>query len=528
MADALDDCAVELSNKALTPISDGTWNGTAADFAHTEITGHKTALNRAGDAAVGIANAVKTAGAALSGAQGNLRRALNQAPGLGLEITPDGTARPLPGKTPQPRDIRELTALAQTALKAAAADSALAAVLGRHGSITLLKPASTTALLKELQTKVTALPKGTNPASTVSAWWNGLTPEQRGQLVQWRPEVIGTLNGVPAGERHRANLILLEKKVEEFIERKHHLRTNLATVHGPSLDAEVKKVDEHLGTLNDLKSRIHGSWSNGEAPLYVLGFDGGGDGKAILSIGNPDTAKNVSVYVPGTGSGVWSSDDGLVKDLHRAQAMFESAAPKSKDGLASILWLDYDAPDSVPLDADEKIYAEKGGPEPRSFMDSLAVTHKDSGAHNTLVGHSYATQVIAEAAKLKPGLDADVVSVGGAGFGLHDTTPDTKLNDHLKITGDIYDATGALDPIQSSHSDVYPSHNLVGDLIEQFGHGTAPGDFKDVTLLDTDPILGISAPHTEYWSEDEKFLRNIGYLIADQEDKISEKPSFLK
>lgn len=35
---------------------------------------------------------------------------------------------------------------------------------------------------------------------------------------------------------------------------------------------------------------------------YLLGFDSGGDGRAIVAKGNPDTADNVATFVPGTGA----------------------------------------------------------------------------------------------------------------------------------------------------------------------------------------------------------------------------------
>lgn len=504
VADALEDCAIELNKRAIDAIADA-WQGTASDFAQAEIASHRSALQRAADAAEAITKALTDASNRWRVVQGKMRRVQTQAADLGLRLAPDGTVTPAAGATGQPRDVAELTAAAKAALaEAEAIDEDLAQALSRHGQDGLRPPA-------ELSALVAGMPGPKAPASKVLAWWTSLTDAERSMLVQWRPELIGGLDGIPADARHRANLILLELRAAQLEEQKELLEaaTPATALQQREVRDEIAEINKKLEALNSLKNRMYASWSNGEEPLYLLGFDGGGDGKVIVSVGNPDTAQHVSVYVPGTTSKLWDINE----DLYRTQAHYEVAAAKNNGSVASILWLDYDAPDWLDTPASPS-YAKQGAPELRSFVDGLSVTHQGGTPHTTLVGHSYGTRVIGESALLRPGLNADVISVAGPGFGV-DHAPDNDMPhpNQLKIKGDIYSMVGDLDPIRASYDSPNPK-NIASGLTGT--HGIGVEHLAGVKSID----IGLDGSlHSTYWSS-EQFLNNVGHLIAGQEKAV--------
>ena len=471
LADALNRSAQQMNSEVLAAIEGGCWRGPAADKACDAISRSRTSLTTSADDAEHVATALARAAQGWRTAQGKLRRACDQAPALGLRIAPDGTAEPLPGREPQPADARELTALAKGALaEAGRIDAELASLLGEAAGVPNPHGMGGASL---------TIPTGKPPAE-VAAWWKGLTPAQREQLIAQHPELIGGLDGVPAEDRHKANLAVLDEKIEDASGDK---RKRLEMIRDRIADSRAD--------------------TDGADDVYLLKLDPSGDGKVILSIGNPDTADDVSVYVPGTTASLWN---GFETDLDRAQTMFDAASKKGGN-VASVLWLDYDAPDNVPKHAWDPSYADKGGPTLRSFVDSLGSTHQDGKPHTTLVAHSYASLVVSEAARQAPGMNADVIAVGGAGFGLDDSSTNDVAKD-LKINGKVYSATGGSDLIRLAHG------------LEV--HGDGPGEFEGTEKLNVSP----STEHTEYW-EDEKFLNDAAAVITGDKQAVS-GPSFVQ
>ncbi|WP_197318918.1 alpha/beta hydrolase [Saccharomonospora sp. NB11] len=465
LADALNESASSVSSRVLATIDGGAWQGAAADRAGEAITAGRERLTTSADEAERIAGALAKAANEWRGAQGQLRRACDQAPALGLRIDPDGTARPLPGQRPEPNDMAELTALATEALAAARnIDAELASVLSECAGL---------AAALDTGAATVSIPTGKTPAE-IAAWWKALSPAQRRELIAAHPEVIGSLDGIPARDRHEANLAVLDKQITEVNETQ----------------AE---------RLREIRDRIEASRTDADNAddLYLLKLDTSGDGKIIVSIGDPDTADDVSVYVPGTTASLWG---GLDVDLDRAQTMFD-AANKKGGSVASVLWLDYDAPDSVLLHAHDPSYADKGGPTLRSFVDSLKTTHEGGGLHTTLVAHSYASLVVSEAAQQSPGMEADIVTVGGAGFGLDDVSG-VDVEKALNLKGDVYSATGGSDLIRAAHG------------LEV--HGDGPSELSGTEKLGVSVFTG----HTGYW-DDSTFLDDVTNVITGDKDAVS-------
>ncbi|RZU51264.1 alpha/beta hydrolase family protein [Krasilnikovia cinnamomea] len=275
--------------------------------------------------------------------------------------------------------------------------------------------------------------KGRPPAD-VKNWWDSLTPQQQEDAIRNYPALVGALNGVPASDRDPANRIVLDRDLltlrggidalndrEQLIKtmadqgRLRELYPNSQNPLGEAAD-DLKQIGEQrdaltgkLGGALTLQNRLN---DPNKPPALLMGFSSADDGRAIVAVGNPDTADNVVTFTPGTTSDV----AGIASDLERTDRMALDANRLDRDKLTSaIFWLDYDAPDAV-TNAGSSSYADSGAPTLRDFQTGLRATHDGPPSHNTVLGHSYGSTVVGYAAR--HGLAADdLVFVGSPGVG---------------------------------------------------------------------------------------------------------------
>ncbi|MFE7265825.1 alpha/beta hydrolase [Streptomyces sp. NPDC057592] len=284
-------------------------------------------------------------------------------------------------------------------------------------------------------------------------WWKDLGPEERAAYLSLHPDVVGALDGLPADARDEANRMVFtedrakyELELDSIPPEPANKTKTIYTINGP-LEAHSDEwmawnekygdrkaeLQNAVNGMNAIQGRFDRTGANGLPEAYLLGFDpvGKGDGKVILANGNPDTADHTGVYVPGTGTNL----GGIGKDLHRGDILWATSDKLAPgQNVSTITWFDYDAPRSAyPTDKGDAIpqamhdsYAEKGGPTLREFLDGNRIAHQgESGAgnsgHTTVIGHSYGSTVIGDAAKsgsFKDGPLAadDVVAVGSPGM----------------------------------------------------------------------------------------------------------------
>ncbi|MFE4870222.1 alpha/beta hydrolase [Streptomyces sp. NPDC056682] len=247
------------------------------------------------------------------------------------------------------------------------------------------------------------IPTDKSPAER-KAWWTYLTDKEREEYLAAYPNIIGNLDGIPSAVRDEAN------------------RDNLQVLIGRMEADGSETARTKLAGLLSIDEQLRAEPTDGAPRMYLLGIGDQGNGRAIVSFGNPDTSRNVSAYVPGLGT---SLDTGFARnDIDRARATAIGAREASPESTtASIAWLGYDAPqlpaekllDNTAVMGTED--AEAGAASYDRFMAGVSATNETGDPHITAIGHSYGSLTVGLAAQRPggiPGAD-DIILVGSPG-----------------------------------------------------------------------------------------------------------------
>ncbi|MCA2218174.1 WXG100-like domain-containing protein [Jidongwangia harbinensis] len=280
-------------------------------------------------------------------------------------------------------------------------------------------------------------PVGGTP-DEVRAWWDGLSDEDRETYARGLPDAIRNLDGIPASVRHEANLPVLAAGIAGLEQREREITGGTGP---PAADGELDQVRDRLTGLRAIDERLRVQAPGAETLL--LGLDTTGDGRAIVAVGNPDTARNVATLVPG-----------IYNDLGDVGPLIDRAGSlRPGADTSSIAWLGYDTPDmGLPgfgsvLDDGR---AEAAKADLARFQEGLRTTHNGEPSHNTVVAHSYGTTVAGQAAR-DFGLAADDLilvastdpGVDNAGEYRLDGVPPDRIGEHVHATAAPDDALSA-------------------------------------------------------------------------------------
>ncbi|MFF1915678.1 alpha/beta hydrolase [Streptomyces sp. NPDC058239] len=369
------------------------------------------------------------------------------------------------------------------------------------------------------------IPRDASPAER-KAWWTGLTDEQREEYLAVYPDQIGNLDGIPAVVRDAAN------------------RDNLQLLMGKLEGRDDAKSETQLAGLREIDRQLREGHKPGGPPMYLLGIGDEGNGRAIVSFGNPDTARNVSAYVPGLNT---SLDEGFAKDdLKRARDTAIGTRIHDSSS-AAIVWLGYDAPQSpdgmgsLDVMGDER--AEKGGRAFNGFMSGLSVTNENKDPHLTAIGHSYGSRTVGAAAQQGggiPGVD-DIVLVGSPGVGVNRAEDLGVGKDHVFVGAAEHDVVTKLPSKQQSAAGVVgliaagpAAAYVAGDIADQgdddlwFGKDPASESFGARRFqVDEGPRLisgeGVSLDaHSHYFDprRDSVSANNIALVAAGRSNEL--------
>ncbi|MFJ9840975.1 alpha/beta hydrolase [Kitasatospora sp. NPDC101155] len=481
------------------------WTGPAADAATPSLQ-LTTGELRAAHSEVGqIGKVLRTGADALVLVQSALRKALEDVRTAGMSVNEHGavTWGPAPyadQHDPEYRKSRERTATALAArigtalTEAGTIDQAVAARLQHYTTRahdgTGLDPdsAGQDQLDPNLAVRTllrVAVPRDGAPPTEVNAWWNGLPADEQQRLIKDHPDLVGNRDGIPALARDRANRALLAQ----------HLATYEG--HPPPLS---DKDELRLAGFRKINERLEEAEGQ-DPPVLLLGIGAEGQGRAILSFGNPDTAQNVTSLVGGMGTELQRIGGG---DADRAKAVYDSALRADPTrSTASIAWLGYDAPLSPQRTLDFG-RARSGVDAYRTFLEGQRVTHQGPPAHVTAQGHSFGSLLVGLAARKPAGLAADdIILVGSPGT----------------------------DAFHASELSVGAAHTYVGaagwDYVSHAGWYTrdpASADFSAQRFA-VDVGSADGTAHSSYWDDgphdDHTSIDNIGEIVSGHGDRIT-------
>jgi Alpha/beta hydrolase len=383
--------------------------------------------------------------------------------------------------------------------------------------------------------------KGRDPKS-VNEWWRSLTPAQQDQVIADYPDLVGWLDGVPAVDRDKANRINLERQRAALNNQKSDMYRQIdelnrrAASEGWSDErADSQKISDLLNQIAAINKKITGldvvvnRLNRTDGPqAYLLGLSTDGNGRAIVSVGNPDVADNVATYVPGTYAKL---DGDIAGDINRADTMAKDAGQVAPgERTAVVMWLGYDAPQSVVPAAMHSDYAVHAAADLRRFEDGLRVTHDGSiPAHQTVLGHSYGTTVVGYAAGSGSLNADDVVFVASPGVGV-DHASELHLTGYGSTEGHVYATTaehdiiakaggpkqlvaevaGELDPWYNSRVD----GNLSDPRYLILGQSPVNGDFG-ATVFASDPgSLNAFDAHSQYWDRNNIARKGMAKIVV--------------
>lgn len=191
-----------------------------------------------------------------------------------------------------------------------------------------------------------------------------------------------------------------------------------------------------------------------------MGYDSKADGRAIIAMGNPDTAAHTGVLVPGTNTDVANELDGQLARIDTLR----SASEEHSDGkdVAVISWLGYDAPAAKGDGGIDGVAttgrAHEAGPALRQFTEGMRASHEGASSHTTVMGHSYGSTVVGAAASDGKGLGVDdVVVVGSPGMTVGHASDLQMDPDHVWAGGatndsiiDVFGGSLGTDPLHEN------------------------------------------------------------------------------
>ncbi len=499
LAAAMEDANSRHRHRVNGPLR-GHWQGKDADSAFHAMESTEQKLEIVRVEAESVALVLDTVADRMDQARTNLSNALRRADEWNLPVSDDGTVGLPPQAAPDRHDPdareerqnqNQLRNQVQDRINAALAAAREASdqgahALGRLGADILTRPrvfgaAGASAedvqdVARDLGLAAPYIPENKDPAQSAE-WWKSLTPEQQQSHIALHPEEIGRLDGLPATVRDQANRLVLEQQLDA-------LKAGDARGSGMTAD-EYNQRETDLRVLKAELDQRDGA--DEQHQLLLLGLDPRGDGKAVVSTGNPDTATHTAVLVPGTGT-TMKEVPGQIDRINKLQDSAKDAAP-SGETVAVVSWLGYDAPE-VSASVVTPGRAEEGAEDMRRFTSGLRVSEGDHRSHLTVIGHSYGTTAVGAAAAGGQGLQADdIVAIASPGM-----TTSNAANLHVD-----------------------PDH---------FWAGTAADDNISLATgltLGPDPTLGAfggqtiridTSGHSGYWDPDSESLANQGRIIA--------------
>lgn len=368
---------------------------------------------------------------------------------------------------------------------------------------------SETGGVNDVAADVVARPGAPGPGADpgdVRAWWDGLTDAEREAVVAAYPGLIGSADGLPAQARDDANRVLVEEDLAAL--RAKESDGTLDESERELLD-NAEATEEALEAADAYSDPITGEAPGGLLWLYDPGaFDG--DGRVAVAVGDPDTADDVSVQVPG----ITTEMTDVPSYTQQAINLYESVR-HAGDGssVATMFWLGYDTPESaVDVDTITSGRAEDGGGRLADALDGLRAS-RDDPAHLTVIGHSYGSTTTSYALG-DHDVDVDeAVLIGSPGAGPAEDAGDLGVDDgHVWAGRNSRDLVGIFGDEGWFHT---PGGLGMDPSSDDFG-----AQRFEAESAQRGGIRNID-DHSRYYDPDSESLYNLGRIVDGDPDAVN-------
>lgn len=495
------------------------WQGSASDAAIAKAAPTLQRMRQMQQSMATLKSTLQEGGAALTGIRTNVLRTADQLRKQGWQVGPHGSVAVRPGS---PIDryanispvnairVRQLAAAGSVTMKTLLASfdatdrrigqklrSAVAALDG--------KPAAFSADFGDVPQKPSdpgpKFPPGKAPEE-VKNWWDSLSQADKEWLLREQPDKLGNLNGIPVEIRSRANIEMMNR--------------DIAPVQNAT-EAIPYDVMQHYYNVIKIRDGLAAQRAKIGAAAYLYVYEPNAfdnQGRAAIAIGNPDEAHHTAVLVPGTGNSV---ESGWLSQDDAAQVYRQISKADPTQNAAVVAWIGYDAPDSM---ADVRVgqpdLARQGGDLLAGDVNALAVTNQGD-SHVTVIGHSYGSTTVADAAAGSGMRVDEVVLIGSPGTDLAQSAAEF----HLPDGGHVYVGAASTDPV--THLGGNQSTVPGTDITVGLGNDPADDDFGSTRFRAevpglTDPI----SDHSSYLQSGSESLYSIATIASGQGDRLEE------
>lgn len=345
----------------------------------------------------------------------------------------------------------------------------------------------------------------------LAGWWARLSRAQRQAFTTEHPHEVGNADGIPVRDRDEANRAALEGDLDRLTERDED--GQLARGE----EAALENARHVRDALRDFRYAVDPA--TGRELTHLIVFKPAihsGDGGVAVSLGDPDIAEHVAVNVPG----LRSESSSTAGSLGSTRALHDAATQDANGSVASIFWLDYDAPSGNPIDPLDPLgqldfggvaltgKADEGGERLGDFIDGLRASDQGETAHVTAIGHSYGSTTLGHA--LQDGLVVDdAILIGSPG---QPASSAAGLTD-----AEVWVGSKDYDPV-----------SLLGrgdrGGIGVLGHDPADVDFGGTRFETGDGSLRVQdllGNHSSYYSGES--LDNMAHIVSDA-GGVAEQP----
>lgn len=480
------------------------WNGDAGEAARAAAHRTMVDLDSHAEACQAVGRAAEIAAGEVAGVKLRLTQIRETARSYHLGIDDATGAVSLPAdlssfSAADQREIRDaqlrvVAAIRQLLADAQRADEDLAAAIrGADGD---LSPDKVRQEISAGPFSIPTLPAADATPEEVNRWWDSLTPSEQDRFKDFSPDAIRGRDGIPSAVRNELNRAALPAEI--------------ARLGNGWLDRNGR-VHVDRGKLADLTALQSTLAAHPDARLLLLDTTTNPDKVlAAVGVGDIDNAERVGVTVGGLNTRVSASVDTMVREAEaqrgKAAELRGRAGVANADAVASIAWLGYDAPASVPEVIDDRL-ANTGARQLNNFYHGLAAATNVGDQHIAAFGHSYGSLTTSLA--LQQGAPVDDVVLYGS--------PGLEISDALQLgvkPGHAYYMVGVNDH--------------VADVIPAFGaFGSGPQDVPGMTPLSVNTGTAPNSPlgdgqlheraygHSEYARDGSNGqLRMSGYNLA--------------